>query len=196
MAHSNLGNILLQEKRPQEAIEHFQQVLRLQPENFEAYANLGIALAQTDRLPEAMENFRLALRQNPNDPATQRNLGNALMLTGRPNEAIEHVKQALRIKPDYTGAYYLMAMAYARINQTTEAIAAAQKALNLARSEKQTVLARQIEDWLNSYQGLRTEWRSAREGSIKLFFSRTGVLTVRRTGFLPFFVARQECPAS
>jgi tetratricopeptide (TPR) repeat protein len=152
MAHFNLGNILLQERRPQEAIEHFQQVLRMQPENFEAYANLGIAMAQTDRLPEAVENFRLALRQNPNDPETHRNLGNALMLTGRPYEAIEHFKQALRIKPDYAGAYYLMAMAYANINQNTEAITAAQKALDLARDEKQTALTQQIEDWLNSYR--------------------------------------------
>jgi protein O-GlcNAc transferase len=99
-----------------------------------------------------VENFRLALRQNPNDPETHRNLGNALMLTGRPYEAIEHFKQALRIKPDYAGAYYLMAMAYANINQNTEAITAAQKALDLARDEKQTALTQQIEDWLNSYR--------------------------------------------
>jgi tetratricopeptide (TPR) repeat protein len=151
-AHMNLGNILLQEKRPQEAIEHFQQVLQLQPEKSEAYANLGIALAQSGQLPEAADNFRLALTQNPNDPETHKNLGNALMQTGRPNEAIEHFKQALQIKPNYTGAYFLMAMAYANINQTTEAITAAQKALNLARSQKQTALAGQIEDWLNSYQ--------------------------------------------
>jgi protein O-mannosyl-transferase len=152
MAHFNLGNIFLQEKRPQNAIEHFQQVLQMQPENFEAYANLGIAFAQTGRLPEAAEYFRLALRQNPNDPGIHRNLGNALMQTGRPNEAIEQFKQAVRIKPDYIDAYFLLASAYASLNQSDEAIAAAQKALNLAQAEKQTALARQIEDWLNSYQ--------------------------------------------
>ena len=91
--------------------------------------------------------------QNPNDPETHKNLGNALMQTGRPNEAIEHFKQALRIKPDFIDAYFLLALAYASVNQSNEAIAAAQKALNLARTEKQTALARQIEDWLNSYQG-------------------------------------------
>jgi tetratricopeptide (TPR) repeat protein len=74
------------------------------------------------------------------------------MLTDRPHEAIEHFKQALQIKPDYVGAYFLMAMAYANINQPSEALTAAQKALDLARAEKQTALARQIEDWLNSYQ--------------------------------------------
>jgi protein O-mannosyl-transferase len=156
MAHYNLGNVLLQEKRPAEAIEHFQQVLRMQPENFEACANLGIALAQMDRLPEAAEYFRQALRQKPNDATTHRNLGNALMLTGRPNEAIEHFKQALRIKPDYIDAYFLLASAYARVNQSDEAVAAAQKALNLARAHKQTALARQVEDWLNAYQGRGT----------------------------------------
>jgi protein O-mannosyl-transferase len=155
-AHMNLGNILLQQKRPQEAIEHFQQVLQLLPEKSEAYAMLGIALAQTGRLPEAAENFRQALAQNPNDAETHKNLGNALIQTDRPNEAIEQFKQALQIKPDYAGAYYMMAMAYANINRTAEAIDAAQKALNLARAQKQTELARQIEDWLNSYQGRGT----------------------------------------
>ncbi len=151
-AHMNLGNILLQEKQPEEAGEHFRQFLRLQPEQSEAYAMLGVALAQTGRLPEAADNFRRALEKNPNDPETQRNLGNALLQTGRPYEAIEHFKRALEIKPDYAGAYYLMAVAYANINRTTEAVGAAQNALDLARTQKQTVLAKQIEDWLNSYQ--------------------------------------------
>jgi protein O-mannosyl-transferase len=151
-AHMNLGNTFQQENRPQEAIEHFRQVLQLRPEQSEAHAMLGIALAQTGRLPEAVDSFRQALAQNPNDAETHKNLGNALLQTDRPNEAIEQFKQALQIKPDYTGAYFLLASAYARVNQSDEAIAAAQKALNLARSKKQTELARQIDDWLNTYQ--------------------------------------------
>jgi tetratricopeptide (TPR) repeat protein len=152
-AHLNLGNMLVQEMRPQEAIEHFQQALRLQPDCLEACANLGIALALTGRVPEAIDFFRRCLLVKPNDAETHKNLGNALMQTGRPHEAIEHFKQAVRIKPDYIGAYNSLALAYASVNQSSQAVATAKKALDLARSQGQTALTRQIEDWLNSYQG-------------------------------------------
>ncbi|MGD0383541.1 MAG: tetratricopeptide repeat protein [Thermoguttaceae bacterium] len=152
-ARCNLGNLLIQEMRPWEAIEHFQYALQLQPEYLEACANLGVALAQTGRLPEAVDFFRRVLLVKPNDAETHKNLGNALMQTGRPHEAIEHFKQAVQIKPDYIGAYNLLAVAYASVNQSSQAVAAAQKALDLARSQGQTALAGQIEDWLNSYHG-------------------------------------------
>jgi tetratricopeptide (TPR) repeat protein len=151
-AHCNLGNMLVKEMRPREAIEHFERALQLQPNCIEACANLGVALAQTGRLPEAVDFFRRVLLVKPNDPETHKNLGNALMQTGRPHEAIEHFKQAVQIKPDYIGAYHLMALAYASLNQSSEAVATARKALDLARFQGQTALVRQIEDWLNSYQ--------------------------------------------
>ena len=74
-----------------------------------------------------------------------------MVQAGRPGEAIEHFQQALRLKPQFTDAYYNLALAYAGMHQSSEAVAAAGKALELARSQGQTALARQIEDWLNSY---------------------------------------------
>jgi hypothetical protein len=45
-----------------------------------------------------------------------------------------------------------LALAYAGMHQSYEAIAAAQKALELAQSQGQKVQAKQIEDWLNAYR--------------------------------------------
>jgi hypothetical protein len=56
------------------------------------------------------------------------------------------------LKPTYTEVYYYMALAYASLHQSSNAIAAAQKALELARSQGKTPLAKQIEDWLNAYR--------------------------------------------
>ncbi len=67
----------------------------------------------------------------------------------RPKDAIEHFRQALRLNPDYTEAYFNLALAYSSIEQSSQAVAAARKALELARSRGQTALAKQIEDWLN-----------------------------------------------
>ncbi len=89
---------------------------------------------------------------NFNDPEAHFNLGNALVHAGTPEKAVEHYRQAIRLRPDFAVAYYSLALAYADLRQSSAAIAAAQKALELSRSQNQPELARQIEDWLNSYR--------------------------------------------
>ena len=42
LIHNNLGNVVAQMGRSQEAIEHFQQALRLNPNYPEAHKNLGL----------------------------------------------------------------------------------------------------------------------------------------------------------
>ena len=49
-----------------EAIEHFEETLRLQPNYYKALNNLGWAQAQKGRIPEAILSFQRALAINPN----------------------------------------------------------------------------------------------------------------------------------
>jgi tetratricopeptide (TPR) repeat protein len=71
---------------------------------------------------------------------------------GRLDEAIDHYQQALRIAPDDNAARVNLISAYARAGRSSEALAEAEKALEVARSRGRTTLAKQIEDWLNSYR--------------------------------------------
>jgi tetratricopeptide (TPR) repeat protein len=71
---------------------------------------------------------------------------------GRPQEAIEHYVRAIRLKPDYTQTWFNLANAYAQANHPAEAIATAKKTLDLARSQGQTAMAKNIEDWLIQYR--------------------------------------------
>ncbi len=157
-AHYNLGNVLDKAGRTNEAIGHYEQALRLNPDFSEAHHNLGNVLDIAGRRKEAIEHYEQALRLNPDYPDAHYNLGLTLANAGRLREAIEHYKQSLRLRPDYSNAWNNLAEAYARMQQPAEAIAAAQKALKLARSQGQTEQIKEIEDWLNSYQG-----REARE---------------------------------
>jgi tetratricopeptide (TPR) repeat protein len=151
-AHNNLGAALANAGRLQEAIEHYEQALRLDPDYPNAHNNLGAALANAGRLQEAIEHYEQALRLKPDFATVHNNLGLALANAGLLQEAIEHYQLALRLKPDFTNVYCNLAFAYARMRQSSEAIGAAQKGLELARSQGQMVQAKQIEDWLNAYR--------------------------------------------
>lgn len=75
-AHNKLGIILeMYHKKYGEAIYHYEEELKLQPNNYGVHYNIGIALAQTGRREEAIEHFRTATRLNPNCPDGVKELG-------------------------------------------------------------------------------------------------------------------------
>ncbi|HEY2826996.1 MAG TPA: tetratricopeptide repeat protein, partial [Pirellulales bacterium] len=80
----------------------------------------------------------------------QLNLGTALGTINRPEEAVQQFKRALELKPKDARIYFNLAMTYEMLERGDEAIASAQTALELARSQGQTALAQQVEAWLNS----------------------------------------------
>ena len=80
------------------------------------------------------------------------NLGNALLKTGHLQEAIEHYKKALQLRPNSPEPYGNLALTYAQMNRPADAIVSAEKALELARSQSNTVLAERIDDWLRTYR--------------------------------------------
>jgi len=131
----------------------YQDTLDKNPGCWLAEYNLGLALDDLGRPREAIERYRRALRLKKGDyPDALVNLGITLAQIGRPREAIQHIEQALKFKPDYANGYYNLALVHAMLHQSSEALAMAQKALELARSQRRTELAKQIENWLNSYR--------------------------------------------
>jgi Flp pilus assembly protein TadD len=156
-AHNNLSVALIQTNRPDDAIKHCQEALRIEPNYTEAYNNLGNALIQTGRAQEAMAYIRRALQLNPAYADAHCNLGIALEKLDQPQDAIVQLLEALRLRPAFPEAYAFLALSYAKINRPDAAEAAAQKALQLARSQGLTRLAGEVESWLKSYRaGLRS----------------------------------------
>ena len=72
--HYGLGFALLRKGRTSEAIDQYEQALRINPNYADAHSNLGAALAQMGRISEAIEQFKAALRINPNHADARNNL--------------------------------------------------------------------------------------------------------------------------
>jgi tetratricopeptide (TPR) repeat protein len=130
-AHNNLANDLAAAGRVSEAIEHYEQSLRLRQDNPEVHNNLGNAFSNMGRVREAIGEYEQALRLMPGSPNVHYNLGVALERAGRLEDAIAHYEQAARLKPDYVEAHGNLGNALAQAGQVKDAIEQLQIVLRL-----------------------------------------------------------------
>ena len=125
------GNSLLNQGRVDEAIEHFQKALALEPESAAFHVGLGNALYQKRRMDEAIIQYQKALEIKPDFAEAHNNLGYCLLQIGRVNEAIIHFQKALEIKPDFAEAHNNLGYGLLRIGRVNEAITHFQRALEI-----------------------------------------------------------------
>lgn len=122
MAHNNLGNVLMQQGKLEEAAEHYQAALRISPGMTDARNNLGNVIFEMGGAGNAVEHYREALRLDPKNAGAHYNLGMALAKEGKLHEAIQHYQEALRLQPDNAKAHNNLGNALARSNRLDEAI--------------------------------------------------------------------------
>jgi hypothetical protein len=117
VAHDNLGSALFTDGRIDEAIDHYTEALRINPDYLESHNNLGAALFRKGRIDEAINYYMGALRIKPDLEEAHNNLGAALFRKGKIDEAIAHFREAIRIRPDYTNAQNNLKSALAARNK-------------------------------------------------------------------------------
>jgi tetratricopeptide (TPR) repeat protein len=131
LAHNNLGLLLMNMGRPDEALAHFLKALELNPSYGDAHYNLGVLLEKMGRIEEDMAHYQKALEINPNYIDAHNNLGLLLEKIGRPEEAMAHYQKALEINPNYGYVHYNLGILLADMGRTYEAMVHYQKALEL-----------------------------------------------------------------
>jgi len=100
----NLANILMATGRFQEAMQRFQQALRLKPGDPQTLTNLANLHTQLGQFEQATECLQNAIHANPGYPEAHNNLGNLYREMSKLEEAQSCFHQALKIKPDYVDA--------------------------------------------------------------------------------------------
>jgi len=92
-----------------EALQAFDEVLRLEPDHVPSLVNRGIVLERLDRPAEAMASYDAALSINPVDPFALNNRGEALQKLMRPDDAIASFRRALALAPELWAVGFLSA---------------------------------------------------------------------------------------
>jgi len=160
-AHYNIGNLAMQAGRLDEAAIEFRAALAARPDFADASNNLGAALLQQGRLEEAVAPFEDALARRPDLPEPQAALTHiAWILATSPDPAARNGARALELatRMDRLAggtnpiAAATLGAACAETGRFAEAIAAAERAEQLATRANNAALAAAIEAQIRSYR--------------------------------------------
>jgi Flp pilus assembly protein TadD len=145
--HLQLGDQALAEhtKNPtrlSDARNHFEEVLRANPNHPVAHHRLG-AIADLNRdFASAERHYALALQQNPRDPQLLHDIGYSYLLQEQPEKAIPYLQQSVAIAPTFEMAVRKLADAQVRTRQYDLA----------AQTLRQVVPEGQVQDELSRLQ--------------------------------------------
>ena len=114
-----------------EAQTIYEQIIKMQPNHFDALDLLATIAAQTKNFEKAVDLWSKAIKSNPNDAATYSNQGLALHELNRFESAIASYDQAVKLKPDFAQAYYNRGNALKELKQFKSAIASYDQALKI-----------------------------------------------------------------
>ncbi len=97
----NLGRVLLDDGRPQEALAKIDSALVIDSELDVAHRLRGRVYAQLGRRDEAVEAYRQAIRIDNNDAWSMNNMGLILIEDGRYDEALAPLAHAVELREDF-----------------------------------------------------------------------------------------------
>jgi Flp pilus assembly protein TadD len=151
------ASALAEQGRKEEAVKQLRELLQLKPDT-EARSQLATLLFQTGRFGEAVAEYRQVVAAKPDQPELLSNL--AWLLATSPDSAVRNGNDAVRFAEQccrLTGyqrpqMVSVLAAAYAEAGRFTEAVAAAQKAIDLARGSGDARFATMNEQLLSLYR--------------------------------------------
>ena len=96
---NNLGGMLFEQGRVDEAMVQFQKALAVSPKFPDSHNNLANALLQKGAVDEAIAHYRAAVAIQSDKAIYCANLGNALVRKGQVEEAIRWYEKAVELEP-------------------------------------------------------------------------------------------------
>ncbi|MFL6583251.1 MAG: tetratricopeptide repeat protein, partial [Chthoniobacterales bacterium] len=106
VAENNLGILLQEEGKLDEAIAHYQRAVAIQTERGHSRYKLTLALSEN-------------------------NLGNAFLRAGNIDQAIAHYRTAIDLRPDYADAFYDLAIGLSEAHDLDGAIESLRRAIDI-----------------------------------------------------------------
>ena len=109
----------------------YDQVLKKQPDHFDALHLSGLIAAQNQNPEMAIQFFQKAIHVNPNNAAVHYNNGVALQEVGHANEALQSYDNAIVFQSNHADAHHNRGNVLRSLNRSDEAIESYSKAIEI-----------------------------------------------------------------
>ncbi len=168
-AHFRLGNVFLSKNLLDEAVQSYQNAIRLQNDYVKAYRGLGACYLKMDRPQDAVDILHAALGMNPEYPDLLDELGVAHTFGQQFEKARNQFQKALSIKDDFVEAELNLGILLflSAIDSHDE------KAIVPARLKRSLKKLQELEQYKDSY------WQAPIEQTKQIF--EAGTITEIRT---------------
>ena len=129
--HFLLGNLRLQAKQAEDAIESYARALSIRPDHVEAHSNMALALRAEGRLDAAAKSYRQALAIDPGAIEVRHDLSLTLQAMGQGCAAVEQFQRVVALQPDHFDAHSNLGAVLQSLDQADAAIRSYRLALAL-----------------------------------------------------------------
>jgi tetratricopeptide (TPR) repeat protein len=130
-AYSNLGNLYVEKRMADEAIESCQKALEFNPQSAKALSHLGAAYILKNMFREAEAASKKALGIDPGLEEPHNNLGIIFINRDMFDQGINEYIRAIEINPDYAEAHHNLGRAYYLRRQIDRAIGEYKEAIRI-----------------------------------------------------------------
>ncbi len=164
MTHNNIAFILVGRGQIDAAAEHYREAVRIRPDLAEARVGLGLVLFRQGQTEDAIAAFEAAIRLRPDLVQAYDNLRVvAWTLATHPDASIRNGARAVQLAEELnrvtggtnSGVTRTLAAAYAEAGRYADAVAATERAIQLATAEGNNALVGALQIELSSYRAQR-----------------------------------------
>jgi tetratricopeptide (TPR) repeat protein len=117
------------------ALDAFDAILKIKPDNYEAWFQRSVVLNNLDRNEESIDSYNHTIQFRPNDDKAWYNRGIVLDKIGRYEEAIDSYDHALQIKPKKEEAWCNRGITLDALGRYEEAINSYDRALQIKQND-------------------------------------------------------------
>ena len=129
------GLYLYRQDKPNEAVQEFEQAVRLRPQYIAARVNLGWIYYYQDKPDKAAFEFQQATRLGPDVADAHNGLGWSYLAQGESSKAVSCFEQALQLDPNLAHAHQGLGWVYAGQGNFDQAILKLEEAVKLDPGE-------------------------------------------------------------
>ena len=117
----HLGEIAMEREQFEEALQHYQRVVELEPDNPAAWIDLAEAHKKLGNFEEAEANYRRAIAMEPANPDHYYSLSTMFIEQSQTDKAIETLEEGLSENPDSAMMNFSLAMLHIENNDYRQA---------------------------------------------------------------------------